>query len=148
MKAKVKLALPGYTGKMDDMVIYFNSKLNCLVARRYVKPKHTPANTDFRSAIRLAKSLELSAGYIQDCRNYVNLYNQRFRRQGRALCAWTNCFVKMLLQLKKHNPSLNLAALSRQEIVEQNYPVQTVRDAVEAGLLEKVSGYQDLASPM
>jgi len=34
MKAKVKLALPGFAGNMDDMVIYYNSKLNKLITKR------------------------------------------------------------------------------------------------------------------
>ena len=32
MKAYVKLMLPGFTGNMDDVVIYYNSHLNKYIA--------------------------------------------------------------------------------------------------------------------
>jgi hypothetical protein len=144
MKAKVKLALPGYTGKMDDMVTYYNSKLNCLVARRYVKPAHTPSNEDFTAAVRLAKNLCISAEYIEDCRKYVTLYNQKNRRHNRSLPSWTNVFVKMMLKMKKLFGEIDLTSLTRQEICENGYPCLTVAQAVETGLLEKVSGYESL----
>jgi hypothetical protein len=141
MKAKVKLALPGYTGKMDDMVIYFNSKLNCLVSRRYVKPKHSPSNTNFTAAVRLSKTLGISPGYLEDCRKYVTLYNSKNRRHGRSLSCWTNMLVRMLLRLQKFHPEIDLTTLTRQQIIENVYPCRTVTEAIGAGLLEKVNGY-------
>ena len=57
MKASVKLALPGFTGKMDDMVIYYNSTLNKLIARKYVMPSRVPANDDFVAICKLIKNL-------------------------------------------------------------------------------------------
>jgi hypothetical protein len=148
MKAKVKLALPGFAGNMDDMVIYFNSRLNCLVARRKVTPKNIPSNRNFCSAVRLAKTLGLSEGYIGDCRSYVLLYNRQNKRKGRSLNAWTNVFVRILLVLVKGHPELDLAVLTKQEIVSQGYPCLTIRQAVEAGLLEKVNGYLELTAEM
>jgi len=47
MKANVKIALPGYTGKMDDLVIYFNSQLNRLIARRLPTSGYVPDNSEF-----------------------------------------------------------------------------------------------------
>jgi len=38
MKAKLKVLLPGFTGNMDDVVIYYNSKLGKYIARKKVKP--------------------------------------------------------------------------------------------------------------
>jgi hypothetical protein len=146
MKAKVKLALPGYTGKMDDMVIYFNSKLNCLVSRRYVKPAFTPSNNNFKAAVKLAKTLGISEGYLEDCRKYVTLYNSKNRRHGRSLSCWTNMFVRILLRLKQQFPELDLSSLTRQQILDSGYPCRTLAEAVEAGLLEKVNGYSLLVN--
>jgi hypothetical protein len=148
MKAKVKLALPGYAGNMDDMVIYYNTRLNCLVARRKVTPKSTPSNACFRAAVRLAKTLGLSEGYIGDCRGYVLLYNRQNKRKGRSLNAWTNVFIRLLLGVAKQYPELDLATLTKQEIISQGYPCSTIRQGVEAGLLEKVNGFRELTAQM
>ncbi len=144
MKATVKLALPGYAGKMDDLVIYFNPMLNKLIARKWVKPAVTPANADFTAVSRLVKSLGISAGYITDCRRYVDLYNRKNRRRNRALFSWTNVFFRMMLQLKRRLPDLDLVSLTKAEIYAQEYPCISVAQAVQAGLLEKVAEFQQL----
>jgi len=144
MKAKVKIALPGYTGSMGDMVIYYNSTLNCLIARRKAEPKQVPSNADFIAIGRLAKTLNLAQGFIDDCRRYARLYNQKNRRRNRVLPAWNNVFYRMMMLLKKQNPGLNLVTLTKAEIISNVYPCLSIQRAVDGELLERVTGYQEL----
>ena len=148
MKAKVKLALPGFAGQMDDMIIYYNSKLNKLIARRKVTPKKVPANNDFIALGKLQKSLNLSEGYIENCRRYIDLYNQKNRRYGKAMSSWNNVFIKVMMKMKLAYPEVNFDTLTRKDIISHDYPCRTIAKAVEANLLEKVKGYENLNKEM
>jgi len=141
MKASVKLALPGFTGKMDDMVIYYNSTLNKLIARRYVMPTHVPSNDDFVAISKLVRNLRISEEYINDCRRYVKLYNQKYRRHNRALSSWNNVFFRLMMKLKKQFPELDLTTLTKDEIYANDYPCISIKRAVEAQLLDPLSDY-------
>lgn len=148
MKAYVKIALPGYTGNTDDMVIYYNSTLNCLIARKKVIPKFTPNNKDVQEIFALAKRLVLSPGFMKDCREYIRLYNRHFRRKHRSLSSWPAVWMKLMRNLVRLYPSLDLASLTREDIVNNALPCGSIAAAVQARCLESVPGASTLTNPM
>lgn len=146
MKAKLKVLLPGFTGNMDDVVIYYNSKLNKYIARRKVKPKFTPDNSIVQEIHAFRRRIGVTEAYLDDCREYIRLFNQKFRRQGRALSTWPNVYMKVMRALKAQYPEINFKILTREEVLQQQLPCRTVAASVEAGYLEKVPGYESLNS--
>lgn len=144
MKAKLKVLLPGFTGNMDDVVIYYNSKLNKYIVRKKVKPKFTPDHSLTQQMHAFRRKINVSEAYIDDCREYIRLYNQKFRRQGRAMSTWPNVYMKIMRALKAQYPELDFAILTREEVIERNLPCKSVAAAVEAGYLEKVPGFEKL----
>lgn len=90
------------------------------------------------------RRINVSEGYIDDCREYIKLFNRKFRRQGRAMSTWPNVYMKIMRALKKQYPEIDFTALTRDEVIEQNLPCKTIAAAVEAGYLEKVPGYDKL----
>lgn len=140
MKAKLKVLLPGFTGNMDDVVIYYNSKLNKYIARRKVKPKYTPDNSIVKEMHAFRRRIGVTEAYLDDCREYIRLFNQKFRRQGRALSTWPNVFMKVMRAMKAQYPEINFKTLTREEILAQELPCRTIAAAVESGFLEKVPG--------
>ena len=144
MKAKLKVLLPGFTGNMDDVVIYYNSKLNKYITRKKVKPKFTPDHSLTQEMHAFRRRIAVSEGYIDDCREYIKLYNRKFRRQGRAMSTWPNVYMKIMRALKKQYPEIDFMTLTREEVIERNLPCRTVAAAVEAGYLEKVPGCEKL----
>ena len=90
------------------------------------------------------RRIAVSDGYIDDCREYIRLFNQKFRRQGRAMSTWPNAYMKIMRALKKQYPEIDFMTLTREEVIEQSLPCKTVAAAVAAGYLEKVSGYEKL----
>jgi len=148
MKAKVKLLLPGFTGNMDDVVIYYNSKLNKLITRRKVKPKFTPDNTIVQEIHAFRRRIEVSEAYINDCREYIKLFNRKFRKQGRAMSTWPNVYMKVMRALKNQYPEISFGSLTREEVLEKNLPCKTISDAVNAGYLERIPGYDKLTSDL
>ena len=148
MKAKLKVLLPGFTGNIDDVVVYYNSKLNKYIARKKVKPKFTPDHSLTQEMHAFRRRISVSDDYIEDCREYIRLFNQRFRRQGRAMSTWPNVYMKNMRALKSQYPELDFETLTREEVIERNLPCKTVAAAVEAGYLEKVPGCEKLSNEL
>jgi hypothetical protein len=144
MKAKLKVLLPGFTGNMDDVVIYYNSKLNKYIARKKVKPKFTPDNSIVKEIHAFRRRIQVKEAYINDCREYIRLFNQKFRRQGRAMSTWPNVYMKVMRALKKQHPEVDFKTLTREDVIGQDLPCKTVADAVRAGYLEQVQGFEGL----
>jgi hypothetical protein len=144
MKAKLKVLLPGFTGNMDDVVIYYNARLNKYIARKKVKPKFTPDNSIVKEIHAFRRRIKVSEAYLDDCREYIRLFNQKFRRQGRAMSTWPNVYMKLMRALKKQYPDINFKTLTREEVISQDLPCKTLADAVRAGYLEPVPGFGDL----
>lgn len=144
MKAKVKLALPGYAGNMDDMVIYYNSTLNCLIARKKVIPKFTPDNQDLKDIFAFGRKIGLSEGFKADCRAYIKAYNRKNRHSNRALSSWPAVWLKMMKAQLTAMPELNLPALTREDVLAWDLPCRSIGTAVKAGLLDKVPAAENL----
>ena len=146
MKASLKVLLPGFTGNMDDVVIYYNSHLNKYIARKKVMPKFTPSNRIMSDIYRFKDRIGISEEYINDCRLYVRSYNQKFRRQGRAMSSWPNVFLKIMRGLHHEYPGLDFNTLNRDQILIQNLPCLNVSAAIRAGYLVPVPIGQKLTS--
>lgn len=146
MKAQLDVLLSRFSGNMDEMVIYHNSKLQIYIARRKVKPKYTQSNEIVKDINSLRWRINLSEDYLDDCREYIRLFNQKFRRQGRAMSTWPNVYMKIMRTLNKQYPDLDFKTLTREEVIKQNLPCRTVAAAVEAGYLEKVPGCKRLCN--
>ncbi|HPH72370.1 MAG TPA: hypothetical protein PK928_07765 [Candidatus Cloacimonas sp.] len=146
MKATVKLALPGYTGNMDDMVIYYNSKLNKLIARRKGASSYVPDHRITKDIYAFARRINLSADYKKDCDKYISAYNSKNRSKGKAMSSWPSVWMKVMRAQKKLIPDLDLNTLTREQAIEANLGCISVAKAVEAGFLEKVPGHQKLTN--
>lgn len=144
MKAKLKVLLPGFTGNMDDVVIYYNAKLNKYIARKKVMPKFTPDNSIVKEIHAFRRRIKVTEAYLNDCREYIRLFNQKFRRQGRALSTWPNVYMKVMRTLKKNYPDLDFKTLTRDEVINLDLPCKTIASAVLAGYLEQVPGFEEL----
>jgi len=143
MKAKVKMALPGYTGNMDDVSIYYNRHLNKLIARRKnYKPSYVPDQSVMQKAYALARRIGLSDEYKADARAYVRAFNTKNRSSGRSLNSWSNLWLKITRALLALDPELDLQDLQRDEVLA--LPCRSIADSVRAGLLEKVPGWDKL----
>ena len=111
-------------------------------------PKFTPSNDIVKDIFAFAHRIELSEGYLDDCRRYIKLYNQKNRRNGRAMSTWPNVFLKLMRAMMTEYPELDLATLTMDEVVTKKLPCRSIAEAVQAGYLEKVPGYEFLDKAM
>ena len=143
---KVKCTPFIYSGTCNGLVYYYSKRLNKLIARRYVVPKASSQNRKIGAISRNLKLLELSEGYISDLKVYLALYN--FQPREKCFISWRNVFLTLMFAMERLVPGVNLLTITRAQIYGDHLPCRTVKDAVEAGLLAPVAGYERLSAQM
>lgn len=142
MKATRANLLGEFTGKLDDLIYYRrrgNGKL--YVRRRWTFVNH-PHHANFALAQRAIFALQPTEAYKRDLKDYLLLYNLLPENEGKQAQYWGNLYVKLMFGMQKAYPEeVNLATLTREQIIAQNLPCHCVKAAVEAGLLPVVKGY-------
>jgi hypothetical protein len=145
MKVQFKNLLKAYSGSCDGLVYFYNSRLDTIVCRKYVKPKESSSNKRLSMISRNLKALEPSEGYKQDLAIYAAMHR---RHEGDCIIlGWSNAFTKLMHAMGK-SLQVDIATLTREDIYHNVLPCISVKSAVEAGLLPVVAGYERLDSEL
>lgn len=151
MKTYFKNLIQAYQGKCDGLVYYYNPRLKRFVARQHVIPRASESNRRLAAIARNLKALDLADGYKGDFKVYTGLFNRKSATDRGQFNNWYNAFTKMMWSLAARHaadpalPDLDLETLTRDEIYGQDLPCVSVKRAVEAGLLEPVTGSELLS---
>jgi hypothetical protein len=145
MKAKFNKWMRNLIGKLDGLVYYSDQIMGEVLVRDYVKPARSESND------RLARnSLNIkvfyrscSAAYNRDLSIYAVMENLNKIQTGHKLNRYT-MLTKLLYALKRMYPEVDLGTLTPDEIIAQGYPIDTVFNAIVAGILMPVTGCQNL----
>jgi len=143
MKVKFKNLLMGYTGKADDSVIYFSPKRKRYIIRKAPIFHEGEHHREFAHIQKQIFGLHPSAEYRQDLREYLRLYNDLPGYKEQPILAWNLMYVKMLWNMH-YIMGVDLRSIDRELALE--LPCRSVSDAVEAGMLPRVRGYQAFSS--
>ena len=133
-----------YSGTCDGLVYYYNKRLGTMIARKYVYPRQSSQNRRIGSISRNLKALELSPGYKRDLDSYIALAS--FYGHEKHWTNWLSVFASLMYALAGKYPTVDLLTITRAQIYSENLPCISVKDAVEAGLLAEVHGYEKLSS--
>ncbi|HOH47544.1 MAG TPA: hypothetical protein PLX59_06845 [Candidatus Cloacimonadota bacterium] len=142
MKAVFKNMLMGYSGSCDGIIYYYSPKHRVIIARRR-STRRSSSQDRLAAVARQLRALQISEAYKEDLRRYAAQY--KLERNDYSLNTWTNVMNKLFWALAREY-SLDLRYLSREDIFREDYPVKTVKEAVEAGLLPRVKGFEALLS--
>jgi len=127
MKVRFKNNILSYSGKVDNLVFYWNNRLGRTVCREYVRPEPTAQHARFGAIARNLQALDISPGYIQDLKVYVDLWNTRSRNVDKPFANWLNVFYKIMYACaKKYDGSqggedpvtVDLSTLTRLQITD------------------------------
>ncbi len=77
----------------------------------------------------------VSADYKHDLANYALALQSTHPTKDKIAIRAYGLFSRMLWSLKKQHPEMDLATLTRQDIISNQYPVKSVVEAMNAGLL-------------
>ena len=153
MKVYYKNLIKSYSGNFDDLIYCYNPRLKCYYARSHSPRRKTAQNQLYADIAKNMKRLSPSPEYRQDLTNYVNAYNSKKEYREHPLNNWYNAFTKLMwnmaktyslngIPLTENSTLINLTTLTREDIIEYNLPCRTVKQAIEAGLLPVVPGYE------
>ncbi len=144
MKPKVKMNIPKLEGNEDKYVTYYNSHLDKYISRRKVMPKPSVSNAIMKEIFDFAKRIIISEEYKEDCRKYIQRYNREYHSQGKPMSTWPNVYLKVMREMLKDYPDLDLKKLTREEIIKKNLPCRSIASAIQAGYLDKVRDWREL----
>jgi hypothetical protein len=142
MKVYFKNMLTGYSGKLDDAVMYYHEKADACILRSLPEFVPNERTEKMKNIMANLQAINPSEAYKQDFKDYLLLYNELKQKGMRKAVTWSNLYLKMLYNLQKTNPQVELLTLSRAQILAENLPCGTVKAAIEAGLLPEVVDYE------
>ena len=148
MKVNLESRVGGITGKAGDVVYCYYRHYKVMYARRYVYPTLSEQNRKTGSITANLHRLHPSEGYIADLRDYVWRYNMLPVSQRVPLRAWNNAYLRLMHEMAKADDTIDLRSITREFIYDNALPCITVKRAVEAGLLPKVHGWEEMTSEM
>ena len=149
MKVQFRHLIGGYTGRLDDAVLYYNKFLNKVIFRRIGKMKLGARHERFKAISQNIYSLSPSQGYKDDLYRYAYALRKQKAHRYDGLLVWNNLYSKIMYAMAKAMPeTVDLATLTRAQIESEDLPCRTVRQAVEAGLITSVAGYQEMTNVM
>lgn len=149
MKVQFKHLIAGYTGKADNMVIYYNKALSRVLIRRLPKVKRGPHHDRFKAISQNIFGLNPSLAYKEDLMRYAHALHKLKAYQYDGVVVWNNLYSRIMYALaKKYPETVDLATLTRAQIELDNLPCQTVKQAVEADLIPLVAGWEKLINQM
>lgn len=132
-----------YSGKCDGLVFYYNPRLDRMLVRKLPVWKATQSNHRLARVAKNLKALNLSEEYRLDLITYTELYRHELR-DSNCTC-WYNLFNKLMWAMSK-KLDIDLESITREQIFSENLPCQSVKRAVQAGLLPPILGYERLDS--
>jgi len=142
MKVKFKNMLHGYTGKADDLIYYMDGRTGKIYARKTFKFKNHPAHSGFRKAQKQIYKIKPSSDFKFNLQDYCMSFNLLPENREKPIFSWCQVYNKLMWAMQKAMPGrVDLQTITRKQIIDQNLPCKTLKDAIEAGLLPQVEGY-------
>jgi hypothetical protein len=147
MKIEFKYGVSAYTGKVDEIVIYYTKQSHHCITRRLPVRKPTEQNYSFRQVQVQLQSIKPSQAYKADLNAYREQFNITPRLNSKLLINWNNVYKMLLYDLQRRMPEqVNLATITRQQIYAEDLPCVSVAKAVQEGLLPQVTGWENLTA--
>jgi hypothetical protein len=148
MKAYLKHFVQGYSGTMDDCVMYFHKKAGVCVVRSIPHYKPNTRTQRMKNVMENLSKINPSEDYKNNFRCYLLHYNDLPENEYKQVITWSNLYLKMLYRMAKQMPEVDLLTLSREQIINQALPCRTLTAAIEAGILPLVLGYERYNNPI
>ncbi|MDZ4182084.1 MAG: hypothetical protein U1B83_04340 [Candidatus Cloacimonadaceae bacterium] len=151
MKVKFKYGIATYSGTLDEMT-YGNYRDGLLcIGRRWVMPTLTAHNENLGNiSSNIAKVYsEVSDLYQADLKTYAKRNGRenvpRSKMPPTAYAIW----IKLLWAWAEgEDPQIDLSALTIEDLETGGDKLATVADAVDNGLLKKVSNFDELTATL
>ncbi len=146
MKVKFKDHIKKQLGTVDGIIYYMVPGCNKIIGRRVPKMPHQPMNDKYKNVSLALKAIDPSPGFRQNLKDY--LVDLKENDESITWLNWHNVYVKMMWNLAANYPSVNLETITREQIINEDLPCKSVKEAIDAELLPEVQGYNQYSSPI
>ncbi|MDZ4182889.1 MAG: hypothetical protein U1B83_08440 [Candidatus Cloacimonadaceae bacterium] len=151
MKVKFKYGLSTYSGTLDEMTYgSYRDGMVC-IGRKWVYPNLTANNENMGN---IAKNLatvyrEVSDLYKADLKTYAQRNGKQNTPKNQIPPTAYAIFVKMMYAWAKgEDPQIDLSARTIEDLETGGDKIESVADAIDNGLLARISNYDDLVSAL
>jgi hypothetical protein len=113
---------------------------NLIIAKTLPKREATAQNHTFGTITKHLHELykSVSPGYKLDLSNYAILHSQLPAISHKLQASGSALFTGMMWKLKHLYPEIDMATITKEDILKNEYPVRTVRESMENGLLLEI----------
>jgi hypothetical protein len=139
MKVKFRHAVKAFHGKFkSEGLVYCKYNDGALyLTRKY--PNYTPSDQNHKIG-NAGKNLsnlfrQISDEYKNDLKIYAKLMTNYTNLDEKIPASFYMTYIRMMWALKKQIPEIDLTILTKDDILKHEYPVRTVVEAMQAGLL-------------
>ncbi len=80
----------------------------------------------------------LSPEYVADLKNYTVLLSRTTNLNEKLPATHYAVYLAMMWKLKHLHPEIDMATLTREDILQNEFPVRTIVEAMEAGFLMQI----------
>jgi|WetSurMetagenome_2_1015567.scaffolds.fasta_scaffold299829_1 hypothetical protein len=126
--------------RKEDLVYCKYNDGEIIIVRTLPKRQATEQNHHFGAITKNLHDLyaSVSPEYKLDLSNYAILHYQLQATSHKLQASGSAIFTKMLWNLKKQFPNIELSKISRDEILDYGYPIVTILEAMGSGMLLKI----------
>jgi hypothetical protein len=142
MKPTFKHNVKAFKGinRKEDLVYCNYNDGEIVIARTLPKRQATEQNHYFGAITKNLHELykSVSPEYKLDLSNYAKLYSTLSAISCKLAPSASALFTKMLWNLKKQFPEIELAKITKDQILNCGYPIVTIQEAMGRGMLLKI----------
>jgi hypothetical protein len=146
MKRIITLKAPELQRTIGDYEIRLRPVIITTVKRIKPKAVDNPGAHFSREIFEFADRINLSAAYKSDCKRYIKAYNAMYQGKGKYLSSWPGLWMKIMFEQRKSLPELSPKLITRELALDAELDFISICKAVEAGLLEPVTGCEYLTN--
>jgi hypothetical protein len=142
MKPTFKHRVKTFKGvnRKENLVYYEYNDGDLVIARTLPKREITERNHTFGAITKHLHELyaSVSPEYKLDMSNYAILHSRLPATSHKLQASGSALFTGMMWKLKKQNPDIDLTTIQRDDIRKQGYPIRTILEAMNAGMLLEI----------
>lgn len=142
MKVTFMTGLPGLSGRYREIVYCRDKVSGTYYARRNTYPELSVENERIGSISSRLFQIKPSEGFKADMRRYLDSYNSLRVNREKPMRSWSALYIRMMYEMARQDPGIDLRNLSRQSIFELDLPCKSIKRAVEAGILPQTEFWE------
>jgi hypothetical protein len=142
MKTKFTNCVRSFSGRLKSqgLVHCKYNQGNLVITRKYpvveiIEHHHTFGNRG-KNLAALFKTL--SPEYVSDLKNYAALFSKTVNINEKLPPSYYSLYLRMMWKLKHLYPEIDMATITRDDILQHEYPIRSVLESMESEMLLQI----------